>query len=373
MKKLKPKSKMGQIDLVLFYVIFLLLAIGVVMVYSSSSYYAMYQVKDSMFYFKKQALFGVLGLIGMFFMMSIDYHKYRKYIVWITAGCIPLLLLVFAFPGVNGAKRWIDLGPIGFQPSEIAKYVVVLFLAYTLDNKGEEVKNFFKGVLPALLAAGVFAALILAEKNLSIASVIMIVTIIMLFIAGAQKKHMFGIVIPGLATLATLFTVIEPYRRARLLNFIDPWQDPAGNGYQLIQSLLALGAGGVTGLGLGQSRQKTLYMPEPHNDFIFSIIGEELGLIGCILIIGLFVVFVWRGIGIAIKAKDTFGTLIAVGITSIIAVQALINVAVVTGSMPVTGVPLPFISYGGTSLFINMIAMGILLNVSRQTENKKEI
>ena len=373
MKKLKPKSKMGQIDLVLFYVIFLLLAIGVVMVYSSSSYYAMYNVKDSMFFFKKQAFFAVAGLIGMFFMMSYDYHKLKKHVVKITLLCIPLLFLVFLFPGVNGAKRWIDLKIISFQPSEIAKYVVVLFLALALDNKGERIKNFKNGVFPLLCVSGVFAALILAEKNLSIASVIMIVTIIMLFVAGAQKKHMFGIVIPGLAALATLFTVIEPYRRARLLNFIDPWQDPAKNGYQLIQSLLALGAGGVTGLGLGQSRQKTLYMPEPHNDFIFSIIGEELGLIGCIVIIALFLVFVWRGINIAMKSKDMFGTLIAVGITSVIAVQALINVAVVTGSMPVTGVPLPFISYGGTSLFINMIAMGILLNVSRQTQSKREI
>ena len=200
----------------------------------------------------------------------------------------------------------------------------------------------------------------------------MIVTFIMLFSAGGRIKYLFGYVAPTMVAAALFFTFSSDYRRARMLNFINPWQDPAGDGYQLIQSFYALGAGGLTGLGLGQSRQKTLYMPEPHNDFIFSIIGEELGLIGCVLIIALFVFFVWRGIMVAMKAKDVYGSLLAVGITSVIAVQSLINIAVVTGSMPVTGVPLPFISYGGSALVINMAAMGILLNISRQTEGKSE-
>jgi cell division protein FtsW len=198
----------------------------------------------------------------------------------------------------------------------------------------------------------------------------MIVTLIVLFVSGARLKD-FAVILPVLFAGAVFFIFSEPYRKARLLNFTNPWQDPAGDGYQLIQSFLALGSGGITGLGLGQSRQKTLYMPEPHNDFIFSIIGEELGLIGCLFIIALFGILIWRGITIAIKAKDTYGTLLAVGITSVIAVQAIINIAVVTGSMPVTGVPLPFISYGGSSLVINMTAMGILLNISRQTEKSE--
>ncbi len=201
----------------------------------------------------------------------------------------------------------------------------------------------------------------------------MIVTFLVLFAAGGRIKHLFGIVAPALVAAAVAFTVLEPYRMKRLMSFTNPWKDPIGDGYQLIQSFYALGAGGVTGLGLGQSRQKTLYMPEPHNDFIFSIIGEELGLIGCICIILLFVIFVWRGISVAMKARDTYGTLLAIGITGVVAVQSLINIAVVTGSMPVTGVPLPFISYGGTSLVINMTAIGILLNISRQTEGKDEI
>ena len=369
----KRKNKMGEIDYGIFYTIALLLTIGVVMVYSASSYYAMFTTKDSMYFLKKQLISAVVGVIAMAFMMCFDYHKLKKYTLAIMIACIPLLLAVFLFKGTNGAQRWIVIGPLSLQPSEIAKYVVVLFLARGLENKGEGVKKFASGIIPYLAVSGFYAAIVLAEKNLSIAGVIMIVTFIVLFAAGGNAKHLFGIVAPVMIAAATFFTLSSSYRKDRLLNFIDPWQDPADKGYQLIQSFYALGSGGVTGLGLGQSRQKTLYMPEPHNDFIFSIIGEELGLIGCIVIITLFVIFVWRGINVAMKARDTYGTLLAIGITSIIAVQSLINIAVVTGSMPVTGVPLPFISYGGSALVINMAAMGILLNISRQIEGKNEI
>ncbi|GAA0075922.1 stage V sporulation protein E [Clostridium sp. CTA-5] len=367
--KLK-KRKMGQMDYGIFYSVVLLLAVGVVMVYSASSYYAMFRNNDSMYFLKRQLLWAILGMIVMYITMSIDYHKIKRYTFGIMVVSIPLLLIVFLFPGVNGAQRWIQIGPLSFQPSELAKYVVVLFLAKSIELKGDGIKKFNTGIVPYLGVSGIYAALVLAEKNLSIASVIMIVTFIILFSSGGRIKHLFGIVAPLMVAAATVFTLGEPYRRARMLNFIDPWKDPAKNGYQLIQSFYALGAGGVTGLGLGQSRQKTLYMPEPHNDFIFAIIGEELGLIGCILIITIFVVFICRGLKVAMKAKDTYGTLLAVGITSVIAVQSIINIAVVTGSMPVTGVPLPFISYGGTSLVINMAAMGVLLNISRQTEGK---
>ena len=368
----KRKSKMGEIDYGIFYTVALLLTIGVVMVYSASSYYAMFMYKDSMFFLKKELMAGVVGIIAMAVAMSVDYHKIKKYTAIIMIATIPILLAVFLFPGTNGAQRWINLGPLSFQPSELAKYVVVLFLARSLEVKGEGVKNFKTGIVPYLATSGFYAAIVLAEKNLSIASVIMIVTFLVLFAAGGRIKHLFGIVAPALVAAAVAFTVLEPYRMKRLMSFTNPWKDPIGDGYQLIQSFYALGAGGVTGLGLGQSRQKTLYMPEPHNDFIFSIIGEELGLIGCVCIILLFVIFVWRGISVAMKARDTYGTLLAIGITGVVAVQSLINIAVVTGSMPVTGVPLPFISYGGTSLVINMTAIGILLNISRQTEGKDE-
>ena len=371
MRTAKPKGRVNEFDYGIFYAVIFLLAIGVIMIYSASSYYAMFKEGDSMVYLKKQLIWAITGIIGMGLISRIDYHKLRKITPYLLIVTIPLLIAVFFFPAVNGAKRWIQLGPLSFQPSELTKYVVVMFLAMSLDIKGDGVKKFLTGIVPYLGVSGFFAAMILAEKNLSIAAIIMIVTFIMLFVAGGRIQDLFGKVAPILLVAVMFFIFGEDYRRARMLNFLNPWQDPAGDGYQLIQSFYALGAGGVTGLGLGQSRQKTLYMPEPHNDFIFSIIGEELGLIGCLLIVSIFVFFIWRGIKVALKAKDTYGTLLAIGITSIIAVQAIINIAVVTGSMPVTGVPMPFISYGGTSLVINMLAMGILLNISRQTQGKE--
>lgn len=367
MRETNKKMKLDEFDYGIFYSVILLLSIGVIMIYSASSYYAMFKEGNSMVYLKKQLIWAITGLIGMTVMSRFNYYKLRKITPYLMIITIPLLIAVFFFPAVNGAKRWIQLGPLSFQPSELTKYVVVLFLALSLDLKGDKVKKFWTGIVPYLATSGFFAALILAEKNLSIAAIIMIVTFIMLFVSGGRLKDLFGKVAPVLLVAVLFFIFGEDYRRARMLNFLDPWKDPAGDGFQLIQSFYALGAGGITGLGLGQSRQKTLYMPEPHNDFIFSIIGEELGLIGCLFIISLFIFFVWRGIRVSMKAKSNYGTLLAIGITSIIAVQAIINIAVVTGSMPVTGVPMPFISYGGTSLVINMMAMGILLNISRET------
>lgn len=369
---MKKGKKMGQVDFMLFATILLLLSVGVVMVYSASSYVALYgEAKDSMFFLKRQLLWAFLSLTGMIVIMTIDYHKFKKITGWLMIISIPLLLAVFLFEDANGAYRWIRLGPFSFQPSELVKYVVILYLAKSIDNKGERIKSFTYGMLPHLLVAGFYAGLILKEKNLSIAAVIMIVTLIILFVGGVKASQLFGLVTPLVALAGVFFAFSADYRRDRVLNFLNPFKDPAGKGYQLIQSWYALGSGGLIGLGLGNSRQKTHYMPEPHNDFIFSIIGEELGLIGALFVIVLFVLFVWRGISIAYKAKDTYGTLLAAGITSIIAVQAIINIAVVTGSMPVTGVPLPFISYGGSSLLLNMMAMGILLNISRQIETNK--
>jgi cell division protein FtsW len=365
----KSSIKMGQIDFVLFATIMLLVSIGVVMVYSASSYYSGFKYDDPEFFLKKQLLWACIGFVFMITAINIDYHVIKKYTGFIMIVTIVLLIVVLAFPPINGAKRWIQLGPASFQPSEIAKYTVVIYMAKSLDRKGEKVKEFFNGVFPYLLISGFYAGLILLEKNLSIASVIMIVTMIILFAVGARFLHLFAIGSSLVAAVGAL-TILEPYRMARLMNFTNPFADSQGDGYQLVQSLLALGSGGVTGSGIGQSRQKCLYIPEPHTDFIFSIIGEELGLIGGVFIILLFIIFIWRGIKTAVTAKDIYGTILGVGITSIIAIQAVINMAVVTGSMPVTGVPLPFISYGGSALVFNMVAMGILLNVSRQSVNK---
>ena len=365
----KSKVKMGQIDFILFATVMLLVSIGVVMVYSASSYYAAIEFDDPEHFLKKQLMWACLGFIGMIIAIKIDYHVIKKYTGIIMIATIVFLLAVFAFPDINGARRWIPLGFAKFQPSEIAKYAVVLYMAKSLEIKGEKVKDFFKGLLPYLLVSAFYAGLILIEPNLSIASVIMIVTVIILFTAGARFYHIFGIGLSLVGAVGVLI-MLEPYRLKRLLNFTDPFADSQGAGYQLVQSLLALGAGGVTGAGIGRSRQKCLYIPEPHTDFIFPIICEELGLIGGGFIILLFVIFVWRGIKTAVIAKDMYGTLLAIGITSVVAVQAIINIAVVTGSMPVTGVPLPFISYGGSALIFNMFAIGILLNVSRQSTNK---
>jgi cell division protein FtsW len=366
----KPRKKMGAIDFILFSTIMLLVVIGVVMVYSASSYSAFFNsaINDGMYYLKRQALWAVLGVAGMVAAIKIDYHVYKKYTAPLMILTVLMLCAVFVFPAVNGAKRWIPLGFASIQPSEIAKYVVVLYMAKSIESKGKKITSFIYGIMPYIMVSAFYAGMVFLEKNLSIAMVIMAVTLIIIFVAGAKWIHVAGIFgCVGAAGVAGI--IFEPYRMARFMSFLDPWKDARGDGYQLIQSLLALGSGGIFGSGLGQSRQKCFYIPEPHTDFIFAIIGEELGLIGCILIIVLFAIFVWRGIAAASKARDTYGTLLATGITSIIAVQAIINIAVVTGSMPVTGVPLPFISYGGSSLIFNLFAMGILLNISRQRIN----
>jgi len=363
----KSKVKMGSIDFILFSTIMILVAVGVVMVFSASSYSAFFNpaYRDSMYFLKKQGLSAIIGITAMIFMIKIDYHKMKKFTKIIMLITLILLGVVYAFPPKNGAQRWIPIPVFNLQPSEIAKYVIVFYMAKSIELKGEKIKSFTYGILPYLLVSGLYAVIILFEPNLSIATVIMLVTLIMLFVGGASWLH-FTELIGMVGILGVVGILLEPFRVKRVLNFLDPWQDPKGTGYQLIQSLLALGSGGITGVTLGKSRQKCYYIPEPHNDFIFAIIGEELGLIGCTVVIILFLVLIWRGIRTAMRAKDTYGTLLAVGITSVIAIQAIINIAVVTGSMPVTGVPLPFISYGGSSLLFNLMAMGVLLNISRQ-------
>ncbi|MCF0147706.1 MAG: stage V sporulation protein E [Clostridium sp.] len=371
-RKLK-KSNMKSIDYALLCGLLLLLFIGVVMVYSSSSYYALYQkdVYNTEYYFIKEITWVLVGIIGMAATMSIDYHFYRKITPWLVIITIVLLVLVlFIGADINGAVRWIRLGPLSFQPSELAKYVMVLYLALLIDKRKGKIKKFGEGTIFYLCIAAVFAGLILLEKNLSITAIIMMVAFIMILVGGAKLSHLLSLIPVGFAAgLALIFS--QSYRLDRLTSFLNPWADPSGDSYQLIQSFYALGSGGIFGVGLGNSRQKALFMPEPHNDFIFSIIGEELGLIGCVFVILLFVFIVIRGATIAVKARDNYGFLLAIGIISVIALQAIINIAVVSGSMPVTGVPMPFISYGGTSLVFNLGAMGILLNISRQCKNEE--
>ena len=373
----KPRNKnrrikMKDIDYGLLCGILILLFIGIVMVYSSSSYYALYQkdVYNSNFYFIKEITWAIVGIIGMLITMSIDYHTYRKWTpMLVVFTIVTLILVLFIGSNINGATRWIRLGPLSFQPSELAKYVLVLYLAHLIDQRKDKIKKFKEGTLYYLAVAAVFAVLILAGKNLSITAIVMMVACIMILVGGAKISHLFSLVPVGIAAGVVLIYT-QSYRLQRLTAFLDPWADPSGDSYQLIQSLYALGSGGIFGSGLGNSRQKALFMPEPHNDFIFAIIGEELGLIGCIAIILVFMFIVIKGVSIAIKARDNYGFLVSIGIISVIAIQAIINIAVVTGSMPVTGVPMPFISYGGTSLVFNLGAIGILLNISRQSKEE---
>lgn len=374
--KVSSKKDTGTIDYYLLCTIMILLAIGIVMVYSASSYKAMVNSGNSMEFFIKQTAFAVLGCVCMYIASKIDYRKIKKLcipLIGISIICLGIILLVkygplpeTIAPDINGARRWIFLGPISFQPSEIAKYSVVLFLATALSALGNNIKK-VKSLVAVLIIPGIVAGMVLAGKSMSITMVILLATFIMLIVAGMRWLHISMFTGLG-AMLIWALIKLEPYRMQRFTSFRNPWAFPKKEGYQLIQSFYSLGAGGITGLGLGKSRQKTMYMPEPHNDFIFAIIGEELGLIGCVVIIALFMFFIYRGALIAFGAKDTYGMLLAIGITAIIAVQAIINIAVVTGSMPTTGVPLPFISYGGTSLVINLAAMGVLLNISKSSK-----
>ena len=338
-------KNIGKVDLGVLYTILILLAIGVVMIYSASSFYSMFHYNDSMFYLKKQGIMAVIGLVAMFFMMNFDYHRLKKITPKLLIITIPLLIAVFFFPAVNGAKRWIQLGGLSFQPSEIVKFLVIIFYAGMLVKDRDELPFYWKGLVKHILYLAPIIGLLLLEPHLSASMVIIGIVCVMMIVAGCKFKHFaltgLGVGIPGLTALIAL----EPYRLKRFVTFMDPWQDIKGDGWQVVQSLYAIGSGGLFGVGLGDSKQKYLYIPEPHNDFIFSILAEELGFVGCAVVLILFAVFIWRGVLIAMKAPDMFGSLIAIGITSLVAIQVIINVAVVTSSMPATGMPLPFFSY----------------------------
>ena len=355
-------------DWILVIALFFLCFLGCIFIYSASNYVAEKDYGNKFFFLKKQLIGYLIGTIAFVLASLFDYKRLKKLSLSLFIISLVLLFLVLTPLGKEayGAKRWIGFGGFTIQPSEITKLCFVIFISAYFSEDLLRIKT-FKGLIPVLVAGGITCLLIIAAPNMSVTLCVGFIMMAMLFIGGAKIKHLALICLPIILIIPVLIA-LEPYRLKRFIAFIDPWASPKGEGYQLIQSFYALGAGGITGLGLGESRQKILYMPEPHNDFIFSIIGEELGLVGCFFIIGLFLFLIWRGIRVAMKAKDTYGKLLAVGITSIIAVQAIINIAVVTGSMPVTGVPMPFISYGGTSLVINLMAMGILLNISSQVD-----
>ena len=376
-KKTKRTSKFlnNKVDYILVITVLTLLTIGVVMVLSASAPSALSMTKSSYTYFFKQFGFAIAGLCIMYIVSKIDYRIYKKY-YWVIYIISVLILLLVLVPHlgveVKGARRWIKLPGIGqFQPSEITKIGMILFYAGYLTDHKDDLKDFSKGfLLPLTFVLIPMGILYVFQNHLIVCLVIGAITCVMMLIAGSRMLHFVLVGLLGIAGVGgylakNLTSESDSFRIDRILVFLNPWSDATGTGYQMIQSLYAIGSGGLFGVGLGNSKQKYLYIPEPQNDFIFAIIAEELGFVGCAVIILLFAVFVWRGIVIAMKAPDMYGSLIAVGITTLVAVQAVINIAVVTGSIPTTGMALPFISYGGTSLVILLVAVGILLNISR--------
>ena len=361
--------KMSKTSLVLCILVVFLALFGILMVYSASFYSAQKNYNNPYFFLIKQAFGFFIGLIFMILFSKIDYNKLQKFSNLLFIASIILLVLVF-IPGIGvenyGAKRWIRLPGFTIQPSEIAKFAFVMFAATHLSKKTDQVKT-FKGILPVLLAGATICLLIITEPNMSITVCVGLVVFIMLYAGGLSKKQFFCLLIPALCLLPILI-IIEPYRLLRLMAFINPWASPKGEGYQLIQSFFSIGSGGLFGVGLFNSRQKYLFLPFAESDFIFSVIAEEFGLIGSILIILIYFIICICGIKIAINSKNKFGCYLAAGITAVIIVQTLLNIAVVSGSIPPTGLPLPFISAGSTSIIVFMSAIGVLLNIDKQSK-----
>ncbi|MDO8427403.1 MAG: putative lipid II flippase FtsW [Deltaproteobacteria bacterium] len=360
--------RLREIDRLLILSTLFLVAIGVVMVYSTSSIVAIKKYGDQYFFVKKHLTFAFAGLLLLIAAAKIPYGIYRKmaYPVMILAA---IFLVCIYIPGLGfsagGARRWVRLGPLAFQPSEPAKLSVIFFLAYSLSSKAERIKNFSTGLLPNIVFPGIIIGLIVLEPDLGTSFTIALLVFIMSFVAGARLTHLLAL---GLSAVPFIYYIVHNFRYMmdRIFIYLDPWKDPEGKGFQMVQSFLAFGSGGIDGVGLGQSRQKLFFLPEAHTDFILSVIGEELGLFGVMLVVAFYAAFLYCGTKIALKsfkANNLYGGYLALGLTFMVVLQAVINMGVVMGLLPTKGLPLPFISYGGTSLVVNMVAVGILLNI----------
>lgn len=354
-------------DYVLLSVILILLTIGIVMVYSSSYIWAEYKYGDSLFFMKRQLLFGIVGVIAMLIIMLIPYNIWNSYAKVILITCFIMLLCVLV-PGIGivrgGARSWIGIGAFSLQPSEFMKLGLIVFLSAYLSSIQKYITSFKKGFYPSVMLVFTAFGLIMLQPDLGTGVVLVSTCMLMIFIAGARISHFVGLGVIGIAGFVFLIAS-APYRIKRITAFLNPWEDPLGDGFQIIQSLYAIGPGGLMGVGLGESIQKYFYLPEPQTDFIFAILGEELGFIGGTAVIGLFITLFWRGIKIALEAPDSFGRLLALGIVFMLTIQVMINVSVVIGLIPVTGITLPFLSYGGSSLTLTLCSVGVLLNISR--------
>ncbi|MFC1708544.1 putative lipid II flippase FtsW [Candidatus Omnitrophota bacterium] len=362
--------EMRKVRVSIILIVLMLLGMGIIMIYSSSSIHAWNNRGDSLFYIKRHMFYLLLGFILMFISMALDHRvikKSAKPLFFISL----LFLALSLIPGIGreaaGAKRWIRVGNFGFQPSELIKVTFVIYLADYISRRKKILNNFTYGLLPVLFALGAPTLLILLQPDLGTAISLVSISFVMLFCAGLNYRYF---LLSGLISLPALYFLVfnVAYRRARILTFLDPWADPQGTGFQIIQSQIALGSGGVFGLGLGQGRQKLFYLPAAHTDFIFSVIGEEMGIVGAIIVTLLFILLIWQMIKIVRFSHDEFLRFLSIGIMSLIALQAIINIGVSIGFFPTKGLPLPFISYGGSSLVFDMAAIGLLLNASRNKE-----
>jgi cell division protein FtsW len=362
-------AKRVSVDGWLFTVTLLLVFIGLVMVFSASAVMAKERYGSAHFFLLRQMGWAAVGIVAMVIAMKVDYRRYKHpAVVFSLIGVTSLMLIsVFFLDRAHNTHRWIHFGGFSFQPSEIAKPAIILFLAFFLESRTKSMGDWRNTLLPAIVPTLFFLGLIVFEPDLGTAIACAAITASILFVAGLDMRYL------GYAAAASIlplyFLIFHvAYRRARILAFLDPYSDPQGRGFHIIQSLIAVSTGGITGVGLMEGKQKLFYLPEPHTDFIFAVTAEELGLVGALIIVALFSIFLWRGIRTALRTQDMFGRFLAAGITSMVVLQAFINISVVLGLMPTKGIPLPFISYGGSSLFITLACVGVLLNVTKQAE-----
>lgn len=359
-------------DVYLLFVTLLLVFTGVVMVFSSSAVLARETYHDSYFFLKKELLFVGIGLGMMMLAKRIPYRLYWK-MVYPLLGIVLVFLIVVLAVGrwetADGARRWIRIGGFSLQPSEFTKLIVIMFVAYMLAKKREHIREFTQGFLPVIGLSGVYIGLILLQKDLGSAFILGLIVFLMLFIAGTRLSYLFGAVLAAIPALYLLIFRVA-FRRRRITAFLDPWSHQMDAGFQIIQSFVAFKSGGLTGVGLGEGKQKLFYLPEAHTDFIFSVLGEELGLLGVVGVITLFTVFIYRGLMITIRSRDLFGLYLAFGLTCLIGMEAFFNMSVVMGLVPTKGLALPFISYGGSSMLTSLFAVGVLLNISMDTEGE---
>lgn len=362
-------AKRISVDRLLFVVTLLLVFWGLVMVFSASAVMAKERYHSGYFFLLRQLGWAIAGFMAMLVGMRLDYRRLKHpAVVFSFLGLTALMLIsVFFLDRAHHTHRWIHFGGFSFQPSELAKPVLILFLAFFLENRTRSMDDWRNTLLPAVLPTLVFVGLIVFQPDLGTAIACAAVTICILFVAGLELKYLAYAFVGSLLPLYFLIFHVA-YRRDRILAFLDPYADPQGRGFHIIQSLIAVSTGGLTGVGLMEGKEKLFYLPEPHTDFIFSVLGEELGLLGCVTVVILFALLLWRGVRTALHTEDMFGRFLAVGITSMVVVQALINISVVLGLMPTKGIPLPLISYGGSSLFITLACIGVLLNVTKQAE-----